>query len=119
MSSYRQHSFDPNAYQEHGRPMRPFNKVQWAGVGLGVLGIALYAVYFAGRFGLTQQLLDSPMFGFAALIFGVVLVNSRRHPAHDVAPELAAARRRWLVIISVVCAAIIGAAVVIELTGAN
>ena len=119
MSSYREHSFDPNAYQEQGRPMRPYNWVQWAGVGLGVLGLVLYAVYFAGRFGWTNELLDTPMFGFASLMFGVVLINSRRHPAHDVAPELAAARKHWLIIILAICALIIGAAIVFELTGAN
>ena len=119
MSSYRQHSFDPNAYEEIGAPMRPFNWVQWTGVGIGVLGIALYAVYFAGRLGWTKELLDSPMFGFPFLILGVTLVNSRRHPAHDIAPELAAARKRWLIIIVALCFAIFGAAIAIEFTGAN
>ena len=119
MSSYRQHSFDPNAYEPPGPPMRPFNWVQWTGVGLGVLGLAIYAVYFAGRFGWTKELLVSPMFGFAMLMFGVVLINSRRQPAPDLAPELAAARKRWLIIILAISGVMIGAAILIELQGAN
>jgi len=118
MSGYREHGFDPNHYEPQGQPMRPFNWVQWTGVGFGVFGIALYAAYFAGRAGWIPEKLHSPMVGFPMLMLGVVLVNSRRHPAHDIAPELAQARKRWLLITLLICAVILGAAIAIDFSGA-
>jgi hypothetical protein len=114
MSGYRQQSYDPNAYERQGPPLRPFNWVQWTGVGSGLLGATLYVAYFAGRGGWMPEFLDSPMIGFPFLMLGVVLVNSRRHPAPDPAPELAAARKRWLLVIVALCTAILGAAVAIQ-----
>ena len=118
MSGYREHSYDPNASPRYGKPLRPFNWVQWTGVALGVVGLALYAAYFAGRFGWFRQELDSPMLGFAFLMFGVVLVNSRREQSYDPAPELAPARKRWMILTLVIVAAVLGAALVIEFSGA-
>ena len=119
MMGYRDTSnYDPYGTMNQGRPLRPFNLVQWSGVGLALFGIALYAAYFAGRLGWTSELLDSPMFGFAMLMLGVVLVNSRRESSHDLAPELAAQRKRWLLIIIAIAAAVLGAAALIELQGA-
>ena len=114
MSGYREYSYDPNAYERQGPPMRPFNWVQWTGVGSGLLGAALYVAYFAGRVGWMPEFLDSPMVGFPFLMLGVVLVNSRRQTITDPAPELAAARKRWLLIIVALCTAILGAAVAIQ-----
>ncbi|MGN6154885.1 MAG: hypothetical protein ACTHN4_04020 [Sphingomicrobium sp.] len=114
MSGYREHSYDPNAYDRQGPPMRPFNWVQWTGVGFGLLGIALYGAYFAGRAGWIPAALDTPIVGFPFLMLGVVLVNSRRQTIADPAPELAAARKRWMLIIVVLCTAILGAAVAIQ-----
>ena len=114
MTGYREHSFDPNAYQDPGRPMRPFNWVQWTGVVLGVVGLAVELVYFAGRLGWIEPLFARSPNMFALLIVGIVLINSRREPPHDVAPELASERRRWLLIIVAACAVIIGVAVVVD-----
>ena len=120
MSSYREHGFDPNAYEQPGPPMRPYNWVQWLGVLLGSAGVLLGTADVAGRLGWIDARIDAGTGIIVALCAsGVVLINSRRQPGHDIAPELAAARRRWLIVISVVCVVIIGAAIVFELTGAN
>ena len=115
MSGYRdRQSFDPNSGGDYGRPMRPFNWVQWTGVAMGVAGIALYGVYFAGRVGWMAELLKTPMVGFPLLIVGASLVNSRREILDDPAPELAAARKRWLLITILICLVVFGAAIAID-----
>ena len=120
MSGYRQDSFDPNAFEQQGRPLRPFNWVQWTGVGIASIGIALSTLHLAGWIGWTPHWVDDPSPpAFIWLLLGVVLINSRRQPATDLAPELASARKRWLIIIVGLCAVILGAAAAIELTGAN
>ena len=46
MSGYRDRSnFDPNVSSDYGPPMRPYNWVQWTGIGLIALG-TLYAIIF-------------------------------------------------------------------------
>ena len=114
MSGYREHSYDPYAYERQGRPVWPYNWVQWTGVGSGLLGLALYGLYFAGRVGWVREMLDSPMIGFPFLMLGIVLISSRRQTIPDPAPELAAARRRWMLIVVALCTAILGAAVAIQ-----
>ena len=119
MSGYRQHSFDPNAFEQPQPPLRPFNWVQWIGFVLVMIGLAINLLYFAGRFGWIPPLLESTSPALVLLIVGVVLINSRRQPGTDLAPELASARKRWLIIIIIgLCAAILGGAAAIELTGA-
>lgn len=118
MSGYRQHSFDPNAWEQPGPPLRPFNWVQWTGVALGTIGIAFQLVYFAGRLGWIPPLIDQSSPTFVLVILGVVLINSRRQPAHDPAPELADARKRWLIVTAFVRAAILGFAAALDLLGA-
>ena len=119
MSGYRDRSnFDPYANPNYGRPLRPYNWVQWTGVGMGLAGLAIYAVYFAGRAGWMAQELRTPMFGFALVMFGSVLIGSRREIRDDPAPELAAARKRWLLIILAVSIAVFGAAIAIDFKGA-
>ena len=46
------------------------------------------------------------------------MISSRRHPNVDLAPELAPARRRWLLITTALCAVILGAATIIAFSGA-
>jgi hypothetical protein len=118
MPGYREHSFDPNAYSEAGRPMRPYNWVQWTGVALILVSLAMNLAYLARDFGWLPFAPRIPSIAFAPLILGIVLVNSRRHPATDPAPELAAQRRRWLIVIVAICAVILGAALVIDFKGA-
>ena len=74
---YRQHSFDPNAYEQQGKPLRPFNWVQWSGVAAAIVGLAIDAVYFAGKLGWSKAPLDSPSLAMPFILLGVVLVNSR------------------------------------------
>jgi hypothetical protein len=115
--TYRQSNFDPNAYEEPGPVVRPFNWVQWTGVALGSFGVAIFAYYLLGKAGWVPPI-DSPMPGAVLPLLGVSLINWRREPSYDPAPELAAARRRWLIVIVAICAVILGAALVIEFTGA-
>jgi hypothetical protein len=78
MSGYRQSSFDPTADGDYGPPLRPYNWVQWTGVGFLFVGIAIIAAYLAGRLGWIPRLLDSPTPGTTFVLLSVALVNSRR-----------------------------------------
>jgi hypothetical protein len=92
MSGYRQSSFDPNAGGAYGRPLRPFNRWQWIGVGLVVAGIAVMIAVMAGSFGLVPKSAEDilPM-GTSLSLIGALLVNSRREM---LSPEETAAQRR-------------------------
>jgi len=117
--SYRQSSYDPLATSVGGKPLRPFNWVQWTGVGMVALGVALTLAMLAGEFGIPwlRPLRHAPV--TMPMLIGVLLVNSRREPVPDSAPELAAARRKWLAITVAVCGVILGAAAVLSIaTGA-
>ncbi len=118
MSGYRQSNFDPNAYQEAGAPIRPFNWVQWTGIALGGFGLVLTTANVAGQLGWIDPLIDGNPPTFLFLIFGVILFNSRRHPPTDVTPDERATRKRWLIVIAFVCAFILGLAAAIDLLGA-
>ena len=59
MSGYRQSSYDLEAYEQLGRPLTPYNWVQWTGVALGTLGVGLFLLYYAGRLGLTAEIVDN------------------------------------------------------------
>ena len=118
MSGYREHGCDPNG-GDTGAPLRPFNGTQWAGVACLVLALAGYGYYFAERTGLVaDRHFNSMMTGLPFLILGVSLINSRRQHPVDLAPELAPARRKWMLVTVAICAAILGAATVIEFKGA-
>ena len=119
MSSYRQHGFDPNAYEQPGRPLRPYNWVQWIGVAMAVAGIGVNLAYFAGEFGWTRPVIDNPSPAMALILPAIVLVNSRREPGNLVSELQRQRNRRVLVITVLVCAIVIGAAVAIELLGVN
>ena len=119
MTGYREHSFDPYAYEQRGRPMRPYNWLQWCGVALFALGMTLYGLLFAGRFGWIAPTVTTSSAGFVPVIVGVALINSRREPGTQVGSEQLAKNRRVLLIAIAACAAILGAALVIEFIGAN
>ncbi len=118
MSGYRQHSFDPNAFEQPGRPLRPFNWVQWTGFALAMVGLAINLVYFAGRLGWIAPLLDSTSPAFLLLIVGAVLINSRREPSTLEDSEQLRKNRKVLFITLGVCAVVLGIAAAIEFTGA-
>ena len=115
MTAYRDTSnYDPYAASDYGPPLRPYNWVQWTGVGLGVLGIVIDLMWFAGQAGVMPKLLDSPALGVSLPLFGVALINSRRDSAGTADPK-SRRRRLALVIAGALGAAILGAAVVISL----
>ena len=119
MSGYREHSFDPNAgATNRGAPMRPFNWAQWLGVVFAALGVLGYVAYAADRLGWISIGFGSPAPFISLPLVGIALINSRRKELPGPAPELASARRKWLLITVAVCAVILGAAAVIDLSGA-
>ena len=81
MSGYRQHSFDPNAYEQPRPPLKPYNKVQWLGIVLGSVGAVFALADFAVKFGWIDERFD-PSTGvtIALCAAGIILINSRRAP---------------------------------------
>ncbi len=119
MSGYLDRSnFDPYASPRYGKPLRPFNWVQWTGTVLMAIGLGLDFLYFAGRLGWLAAPVNTPMYALPPLFLGVSLVNSRREEIVDPAPELAAARRRWMLITILLCVVIFGVALAIDFPGA-
>ncbi|MEO7409709.1 MAG: hypothetical protein ABIU10_00095 [Sphingomicrobium sp.] len=119
MSGYRQSSYDPDAYERMSGPVRPFNGVQWTGV--AVLGVAafMFLAFLAGELGWTRAILPSPIAALGPMLIGNLMINSRQQPSYDPAPELAPARRRWMIIVTIICAAVLGAATLVTIfTGA-
>ena len=115
MSGYRDRSnYDPYASPQYGKPMRPYNWVQWTGVALLVASIALNLAFLAGEVGWLPKWKFSPTLSTSPMIIGVMLINSRREQLADPAPELAPARRKWMLIVLVVCAVVFGTAIAIS-----
>ena len=117
MTGYREHSFDPNAYEQPGPPLKPYNWVQWTGVAIGSVGAALITLNLLGKTGLIPQWVDSSPAPFMLLVVGMVLINSRRGPAVQVGSEQLAKNRRVLLVTVAVLAAVLAAALVIEFGG--
>jgi hypothetical protein len=94
--SYRQSSFDPLAPSAPVGPARPFNWLQWIGVGFEAAAIAILLWHFSGVLGWTGAKPVSPIYGTATAIIGMTLINSRTQP---LAAEDEPQRRRnarWL-----------------------
>ena len=119
MSGYRQSNYDPKDYERLGRPLRPYNWVQWLGVAFGVAGAAVLTLHLAGRMGWIAPFLATPLGAVGLFVVGSTLINSRREPAPGVTPAQQATNRRWLVVTTILCALILGVATFIELSGAN
>ena len=113
MTSYRRHSYDPNVFEQPGRPLRPLNWVQWTGVAMEVIGLCLFLSHLAGKLGWIAPV-GGFQFGFVPMILGAILVNSRREPGTLVGSEQLARNRRVLLITVAICAAVLGAALVFE-----
>jgi hypothetical protein len=81
MSGYREHSFDPNAGGE-GAPLRPFNRWQWVGVAMMVAGALAMLATVAVRIGWLHDASKDDLIpmGSTLVIFGSLLVSSRRQP---------------------------------------
>jgi len=104
---------DPASYNT--RPVRPYNATQWAGVALGSLGILMALLHFGNELGWFALGFDLGVpASISAMMLGSLLVNSRREPVPDLAPELAAARRRWTLIVTLTVAALIGVAMIAD-----
>ena len=117
--TYRQHSFDPDAYEQAGPPIRPFNWVQWTGVALGGFGLILSTLDIGGELGWIPQWIDDPSpWSFILLLAGAALINSRRGPSALVDQAQRERNRRLLLITAAICAAVLGVAAIIELQGA-
>ena len=117
--SYRVDNFDLNEPQELGRPLRPFNWVQWSGVGLATLGGLAILAYFGGKLGWIPHWIDEPTPGpFMAMMVGSLLINSRREPLPGVSEEQLRRNRKMLLITVAILAAVFGAVLVIEFSGA-
>ena len=115
MSGYRQHSFDPNAYEQPGPPLKPYNWVQWTGVAIGSVGMVMTTLQVLGQIGWLPQWIDDPSpSSFMLLIIGITLINSRREPSTLAGSEQLQKNRRLLLITVAICAAVLGAALVIE-----
>jgi hypothetical protein len=114
MAGYRESRYDPYAYEQPGRPMRPYNWVQWIGVALVAAGIATLLAYFAGRAGWIQPLVKQVQLSTALAIIGSLLVNSRREPGTQVGEEQLRRNRKVLLITILVCTVIGAAAILIE-----
>ena len=120
MAGYRDTSnYDPYAYEQPGRPIRPYNWVQWTGVALIGASIAALLAYFAGRAGWIAPVIKQVQVSTALAIIGSLLVNSRREPGTPAGSEQLRRNRKVLLITILVCAIVIGAAVVIEFQGAK
>ena len=114
MSGYREHSFNPNAYEQPGPPLRPFNWVQWTGVVFEVIGVAALLAYAAGRIGWTPEWIEHPGAMIMLGAVGAMLINSRRQPGTQVGSEQLERNRKVLLITVAILAAIFGAVLVIE-----
>jgi hypothetical protein len=114
MAGYREtSSFDP--YGGVSRQARPYSWVQWVGVALLALSIALNLAFLAGAAGWLPEWKFTVALAPTPMVLGVVLMNSRRDPAQDLAPELASARRRWMVGTIAVVAIILALATFIDI----
>ena len=118
MSGYRQSGFDPNAGEQAGRPLRPFNWVQWVGVACFGLMILMLLAEVAGWLGFMSRVNF-----FAALpglsLASIALINSRRQPLVDPADREQRERNRKMLLIAVIVLIfILGAAVFIQFSGA-
>ena len=118
MSGYREHSFDPNAYEQPGPVLRPYNWVQWTGIVLGTVGFALFVLGVAAKFGWISEEFDLGFGPVGLLLAGSALVNSRRGPGTPFDEQQLRRNRRTLVITVFACAVILAAALVIEFQGA-
>jgi hypothetical protein len=110
---------DPIAAPRPGAVVRPFSAGQWCGVALLGVGVALLLAMFGEFKGVTWLHGFHRAPAWLPITLGGVLISSRRHAYVDQAPELAAARRRSLIIVVLICTAVIGAATLIEFTGAT
>ena len=120
MSGYRDESgYDPWAYETPGRPLRPYNWVQWIGVAFIVAGTVYAIAFLLGEVGVipkfTRSLQPAPLLP----LIGLTLVNSRREPGAPAGSEQLARNRKVLLITVAIVAPILIAAAAFDLLGAK
>ena len=101
MSGYRDTSnYEPFAGPDYGRPLRPFNKWQWVGVGCGIVGVLVMLGTLAARLdGMAADSSDWLPLGTTLCALGTVLINSRRETLS--AEQTAERRRRALIVLAI------------------
>jgi len=112
MGGYRESSYDPLAYERPGRPLRPFNWVQWTGVAMLTVGSAYTLAFIAARLGLVRPFVTEMFPGFILCILGSTFITSRREPGTQVGEEQLR-RNRKVMLITVAILAALGAALLI------
>jgi len=113
--SYRQSTYDPLAVVRSRRPKRPFNWVQWIGVGMEAFAIVWLLVVTAGAlgwFGL-HRVEVQPATGFA--VIGMLLINSRMEEGDPISEEQRRRNQKWLLWTSVILVGI--AAILLAIVG--
>lgn len=116
MGGYRENHFEPGAYEQPGALVKSFNAVHWSGVALIFAGAAALLAIIAGRFRWLPRLGNTDLAPCIPLTaVGSALVNAGRQPATDLAPNLTAERRRWMLIVVTICAALFSAAIIIDI----
>ena len=115
MTGYRQHSFDLDAYDQPGPPLKPYNWVQWTGVAIIAVCLVVELVYFAGRFGWIEPLFEKSPRAFLFVIVGITLINSRRAPGTPIDEEQRDRNRHTLIVTAVICTVILGLVALVEL----
>ena len=100
MAGYRdtQAGYDPNTYERPGKPLRPYNWVQWTGVAISSLGAIGCLLYLADAIGWIDLGLKEPGAFVALPMIGVFLVNSRREPGTPITGEQIARQRKVIFI---------------------
>ena len=119
MAGYREHGYDPNAYERPGPVIRPFNWVQWTGVGIAAVGAVLATLYLLAKTGAIPPKFGKPTTApFMLMLVGTTIMNSRRHPGMPIDEDQRAKNRKMLIAVALICAAILGIAVLIASQGA-
>lgn len=81
--SYRQSSFDPFAASAPTRPMRPFNWVQWVGIGLEVAAFGIMFWHVLVRLHLLPPPAAPIQYATLSALIGITLIGSRREPVPE------------------------------------
>ena len=119
MTGYREHSFDPNAFEQPGPPLKPYNWLQWSGVAVVIAGAAVIFAEWFGKLGwIPRWIEDAGVAPVTFMILGWVMINSRRGPSTLVGSEQLEKNRRILIVTGIAVAAIAGIAAFIEFSGA-
>jgi hypothetical protein len=109
--SYREHSFDPNAGFEEPRPLKPYDKWQWVGIGAMAAAAVLMvaSIFFDIADGWMRLGGTSSGASLALLLGGMLLMRYRREPTDtEPRPEKMERFRRLaaLVIVAIGTAAV-------------